>query len=60
MDKRNQINFILDPEGRQALEKIQATVKPRPTLKALMNYLLVKESAELDRAIDKPSAKRKT
>ena len=43
MDKRDQINIILDPETREALDGLRSSIQPLPTITALVSYLLRKE-----------------
>lgn len=45
--KRDQINFVLDPEVREALDEVLTATQPTPTIKALLSYLILKERASL-------------
>ena len=51
--QRDQINIILDPETREALDGLMASIQPTPTMTALISHLLRKEWEQTRRKVRK-------
>ena len=52
-NKRDQINFILDPETRAALDEIMSAMQPAPSSTALMRHLILEKRASVKKKAGK-------